>query len=651
MPKFYLTTPIYYVNARPHIGHTYTTVIADTITRYKRMRGYDVVFLTGTDEHGETVARSARKAGKEPGAFADEVSGAYQRLWKLLGLEYDRFIRTTEPRHEAGVKKLFKAVKKAGHIYKGKYEGLYCISCELYVTDPTPEGNCPTCGRPPERIQEENYFFRLSAFEEKLLKHYEQHPEFIQPESRRNEVISFVRSGLRDLSLSRTRFQWGIPVPGVEGHVFYVWFDALTSYMSGIGYGEEGPAANEYERLWPADLQLVGKEILRFHCVYWPAFLLAAGLPLPKTVMAHGWWLFEQEKMSKSRGNAVHAEPIQRVVGTDGLRYFLLREMVFGQDCSFTYPALVTRYNSDLADDLGNLVTRTLAMIERYFKGEVPYPSAIADRSPKDREVAAAAEKTITSLLEAFDRYDFSRGLEAVWALVARVNKYIVETEPWELAEDETKRARLATVLWTAAEGVRVAAVLLAPVIPSAAEKIWQQLGFDAELAAVRLDTLCWGQFPTGQRIRRAEHVFPKLEKGPAVEQLRRLEEGFAAPAAQGGAVGVEEKSWIGIEEFAKVEMRVGEVRTAERVPGATKLLKLMVDIGPEVRQIVAGIAEVYTPEQLLGKKVVIVTNLQPRKIRGVESNGMIVAATAGETGRPVLVTFTEDVPVGARLK
>ncbi len=461
-----------------------------------------------------------------------------------------------------------------------------------------------------------------------------------------------MRSGLRDLSISRTRFQWGIPVPGVEGHVFYVWFDALTSYMSGVGYGEEGPAANEYDRLWPADLHLVGKEILRFHCVYWPAFLLAAGLPLPKTIMAHGWWLFEQEKMSKSRGNVVHAEPIQRVLGTDGLRYFLLREMVFGQDSHFTYPALVTRYNSDLADDLGNLLTRTLAMIERYFKGEVPYPSAVADRSPEDREVSAAAEKTITSFLDAFDHYDFSRGLEVVWALVARVNKYIVETEPWELAEDEAKRARLATVLWTAAEGVRVAAVLLAPVMPSASEKIWQQLGFDADLAATRLDTLCWGQFPTGQRIRRGEHVFPKLEKGPTVERLRTLEEEFAAPAAaQGGPVSVEEKNWIGIEEFAKVEMRVGEVRTAERVPGATKLLKLMVDIGPEVRQIVAGIAEAYAPEQLLGKKVVIVTNLQPRKIRGVESNGMIIAATVGEQGRPVLVTFAEDVPVGARLK
>jgi len=654
MPKFYLTTPIYYVNARPHLGHTYTTIVADTIARYKRMRGYDVLFLTGTDEHGETVARSARRAGLEPQAFVDDVAAAYQRLWKTLGLDYDRFIRTTEPRHAAAVAKIFQAAKKGGYIYKGKYRGLYCVPCELYVTDPTPEGNCPTCGRPPERVEEENLFFKLSAFEQKLLAHYEKHPEFIQPESRRNEVISFVRGGLRDLSITRTRFSWGIPVPNEEGHVFYVWFDALTNYLTAVGYGATGPAASEFERLWPADLQLIGKEIVRQHCVYWPAFLLAAKLPLPKTIYAHGWWMMEQEKMSKSRGNIVRAEPLERVVGIDALRYFLLREMVFGQDATFGYDALVTRTNSDLANDYGNLVSRVLTMVERYFKGQVPYPSSGADRTAADQEVAEVAEKAITAFQQCFDSYDFSRGLEAVWSLVGAVNKYLVETEPWVLAEDEAKRARLATVLWTAVEGLRIATALLHPVMPTVTERVRLQLGLEAELGSSRLDDLSWGQMPTSARIGTIEPVFPRLEKDAAIEQLRRLEEEMSAPAApgtQGGAVSAEERTWISIDDFAKVEMRVGEVRAAERVAGANKLLKMMVDVGDEVRQIVAGIAEAYAPEQLVGKKVVIVTNLQPRKIRGVESNGMIVAASVGEQGRPVLATFAEDVPVGARLK
>jgi len=652
MPKFYLTTPLYYVNARPHIGHTYSTIVADAIARYKRMRGFEVVFLTGTDEHGETVARSARKAAKEPQAFADEVAAHYQQLWKTLGLEYDQFIRTTEPRHDAAVKKLFRAVKKSGYIYKGKYDGLYCVSCELYVTDPTPEGNCPTCGRPPERIEEENYFFKLSSFEKKLLEHYAKHPEFIQPETRRNEVISFVEGGLRDLSISRTRFRWGIPYPDDEKHVFYVWFDALTGYLSGIGYGSSGPEANEFARLWPADLQLVGKEIVRFHAVYWPAFLMAAKLPLPKTILEHGHWLMELEKMSKSRGNIVRAEPIHRVVGTDGLRYFLLRDMVLGQDSNFSYDVLVTRYNSDLANDFGNLASRTLTMIERYFAGKTPYPSAGADRARPDAEVATVAEQSITAAQQAYDVYNFASGLEAVWALVAALNKYLVETEPWVLAEEETKRARLATVLWTAAEGLRIATALLYPVIPSAAERVWRQLGLESELARVNLDDLSWGQLPTNAHLGKVEAVFPRLDKPAVIEQMRALEEEMvAAPVAGSNTSADEPKTWVTIDEFAKVEMRVAEVRAAERVPGTTKLLKLQVDLGNEVRQVVAGIAEAYAPEQLVGKKVVIVANLQPRKIRGLESNGMIVAASVGDQGRPVLVTFTEDVPVGARLK
>jgi methionyl-tRNA synthetase len=633
MPKFYLTTPLYYVNARPHLGHTYTTIVADVIARYKRLRGFDVVFFAGTDEHGQKVEQSARAAGREPQEFADEVAGAYQRLWKTLGLDYDRFVRTTEPRHAVAVRKIFEAMKKAGHIYKGTYQGMYCVFDELYVTDPTPEGNCPECGRPTERVEEENYFFRLSAFQDRLLEHYQKHPEFIRPQT-------------------RTRLRWGIPVPQAEGHVFYVWLDALMGYLTGVGYGASGPVASECARLWPADLQVIGKEIVRFHAVYWPAFLLAAGLALPKTIYAHGWWLFEQEKMSKSRGNIIRAEPIHEVVGVDGLRYFLLREMVFGQDGSFTYDALVTRYNSDLANDYGNLASRTLTMIERYFKGEIPYPSAGADLTAADKEVVAVAEKSITAFLAAFDAYDFSRGLEAVRRLIDAVNKYLVATEPWALAEDAAKRPRLATVLWTAAEGLRIATVLLSPVIPVAAARVWNQLGVEQELAATKLDELCWGELPTGLRIRRIEPVFPRLDKGPAIERLRQLEEErTTVPVAEGGAVSAEEKNWITIEEFAKVEMRVGEVRLAERVPGTKKLLRLQVDMGDETRQVVAGIAEAYSAESLAGKRVVIVTNLQPRRIRGLESQGMIVAASVGEQGRPVLVTFTEDVPLGARLK
>ena len=658
-PKFYLTTPIYYVNARPHIGHTYTTIVADTIARYKRMRGFEVVLLTGTDEHGQKVEQSAHAAGKGPQEFADEVAADYRQLWQMLGLDYDRFLRTTEPRHAKAVQTIFQAVEKAGYIRKGKYEGQYCVFDELYVTDATPEGNCPECGRPTQRVEEENYFFQLSAFQDKLLAHYEKHPEFVRPESRRNEVMSFVRGGLRDLSISRSRLRWGIPLPGREGHVFYVWFDALTSYMSGIGYGAEGAAAEEYRRLWPADLHLVGKEIVRFHAVYWPAFLMAAGLLLPKMIFAHGWWVFEQQKMSKSRGNIVRPQPIHKVLGTDALRYFLLREMVFGQDSSFSYDALLTRYNSDLANDYGNLASRTLTMIGRYLRGEIPSPSSLAGRTQRESTIEHVAIATIAEALDYYDEYNFSSSLQKIWELVAETNKYIVLTQPWVLAEDEKQRSHLETVLWTAAEGLRIVTALLAPVMPAATAQVWKRLGLTGDPAVTKLDELAWGQFPKTRRIGKIEPVFPRLDKKQAIKQIQQLEaEEFAVQAAaaqptarKGGSVAEAEQTRISIEDFAKVEMRVGEVKSAERVAGANKLLKLLVDIGSETRQLVAGIAETYAPEQLLGRKIVVVVNLQPRKIRGVESNGMIVAASVGAEGRPVLATFAEEVEVGARLK
>ncbi len=672
MSKYYLTTPIYYVNARPHLGHTYSTMVADVIRRFRRMQGVEAFFLTGTDEHGQKVERSAQAAGLSPGEFADRISATFRALWDELDLRYDFFLRTTEARHTQAVQKLFRAAQKAGYIYKGRYTGPYCVFDELYVSEGKAGDPCPLCGRPTDEVAEENYFFRLSAFQDRLLNLYREQPDFVRPESRRNEVISFVSGGLRDLSISRTTLKWGIPVPTGDKHVFYVWWDALTAYLSGIGYGQGGEEEKRWKRLWPADLHLVGKEILRFHAVYWPAFLMAAGLPLPRGVYAHGWLLFEQDKMSKSRGNIVRAQPIHKVVGSDGLRYFLLREIVFGQDGSFSYDALVDRYNSDLANDLGNLAKRTLDMISRYFSGQIPYPSGIAERAEGDLEIQREAGESIQAAVAAFDAFEFSRGLEAVWALVAAVNKYLVENEPWALAEQPEQRSRLATVLYTAAEALRIVTVLVAPVMPASAARIWRQLGQKGEAGEQLLADLKWGQLLHGEQLGKVEAVFPRLDKLPTIAEMRRLEEELrqadevkkeeepgkpeaaaveAPPAAVPAAAATSSDERITIEDFARVDMRVGQVKTAERVKGTDKLLKMTVDIGSEVRQIVAGIAEVYPPEALVGRKVVIVVNLAPRKLRGIESNGMVVAATVGEGGKPVLVSVPDDVPNGSRLR
>lgn len=676
LKKFYLTTPIYYVNARPHLGHTYTTIVADAIARYKRMRGYEVVLLTGTDEHGQKVERSARAAGVPPQQFVDSISAEYRRLWDELDLRVDRFVRTTELRHAAAVQRLFRKIGANGYIYKGHYEGNYCVYDELYVDDLTPGALCPDCDRPTERIREENYFFKLSAFEDRLLDYYEKHIELVQPETRRNEVMAFVRGGLRDLSISRTTLKWGIPWPGDEKHVFYVWSDALTSYMTGVGYGDN---AEEFDLLWPADLHLIGKEILRFHAVYWPAFLMAAGEKLPKTVFAHGWWLFEQEKMSKSRGNIQSAQPIARVLGSDALRYFLLREMVFGQDGNFSREALVTRYNSDLANGLGNLASRTLAMIEQYCGSHIPsaerpstpqtttpparvtYPSGetqpIAfDPAKRDDVLRGVANNEIALVRMAFEELAFSRALERIWVLMAEVDKYLVIQQPWVLAQVPDQHGHLAAILYHAAEVLRIVAVLSHPVLPDATQKIWEQLGQRGKLHDVKLDTLSWGELRAGTRIRKAGAIFPRVDKAEAIERIEAMEKEMSQPpaaatASGSAAVTQQGPARISIEDFAKVDMRVGQVKSAERVAGADKLLKVMVDIGDEVRQVVAGIAEVYKPEDLLGRKVILVANLQPRKLRGVESNGMIVAASAPPDGKPVLAGFLEEVPVGARLK
>ncbi len=734
--KFYLTTPIYYVNARPHIGHTYTTVVADAIARRQRSQGVDTWFLTGTDEHGQKIERSARQANCTPREFADRVSAEFRGLWDRMGLTYDDFIRTTEPRHQKAVQNLFALLRDRGFIYKGSYTGQYCVFDELYV-EASPGAPCPDCGRPTETVSEENYFFKLSAFERRLLQYYDEHPEFIRPETRRNEVIAFVKSGLRDLSVSRTSFNWGIPVPGDEKHVVYVWLDALANYITALGWSS--PDDTKYKEFWPADLHLVGKEIIRFHCVYWPAFLMAAGLPLPKSVHAHGWLLFEESKMSKSRGNIVRAETIlegfgalkpelpkaeQDLFGADALRYFLLREIAFGNDGSFSFDALVQRYNADLANGYGNLVSRTLSMIGRYFDGVVPYPASSGSVA-QSHSFGVEFPRAIASCGASFDALDFSRALETAWTMVAAVDGYLTASAPWKQIEgtsDEQQQALRADVLYTAAEAIRIITALVYPVIPDAAARVWTQLGL-GDIRTADLKNLHWRGLQPGTKLGSLSPLFPRADKEtitrmseleqknapapaaapqpvpaaasepaasePHISKLHSLVDGLAVAIAEStnetaAVVGIENaiaetvretigsrkdkapeapapsaapkvesalpEGKISIDDFAKVELRVAQVKVAERVPKADKLLRLEVDLGTETRQILAGIAEAYTPESLIGRKVVIVANLAPRKLRGLESNGMIVAASI-EGGKAVLAGFLEDVPVGARLK
>ncbi|HEV3329677.1 MAG TPA: methionine--tRNA ligase [Bryobacteraceae bacterium] len=641
MKKYYITTPIYYVNAAPHIGHAYTTMVCDAVKRFKRMQGYDpVVLTTGSDEHGVNVERAAQRAGKTPKEFADAIAAEFKKEWERLGLDVDYFQRTTSKQHAAVVQDLFQRCRDNNKVYKASYTGQYCIYDNAYVNEAKPGDPCPDCGRPTETVTEENFFFKLSEYQRPLLDLYEKNPEFILPESRRNEVLAFVKGGLTDLSITRTNLKWGIPVVGEEPHVFYVWFDALATYMSAVADRE----------LWPADLHLIGKEIVRFHAVYWPAFLMAAGLELPKRIFAHGWLLFEESKMSKTRGNIVRPDPIRQVMGADALRYFLLREVVFGQDGSFSYDALVGRYNSDLANGLGNLASRTLAMIQQYRGGAAP--------GGGDSAIAELAQQAIETTEKAFDRLEFSRGLEAVWGLISAVDKFIVQQAPWKLAKQPDAQPQLDLTLYTAAEALRIATALLYPILPQSTRKIWAQLGMTEPIEFVRFTNLRWGQLPAGQKIGAAAPIFPRIELKEAVDKMRELE--VIATAEQNLLMGKKpepaaeaapETPKIAIDDFGKVDLRVGLVLSAEPVKGADKLLHLKVDIGEaEPRTIVAGIAEAYKPEQLINRKVVIVANLQPRKMRGLISNGMIVAASV-EGGKPVLAGFHEDIPVGARLK
>ena len=671
-PKFYLTTPIYYANSRPHVGSAYTTIVCDVIARYKRMCGYDVAFVTGTDEHGVNIERAAEAKGITPQQLVDANQAIFRDLWKLLGITHTDFIRTTSAEHEHAVRTLVTRTLELDRgrpeaekaIYKAKYEGRYFIYDNLYVSDTPEPANCPTCGRPAELISEENYFFRLSAYQEKLLELYKSQPQFVQPDFRRNEIRSFVESGLKDVSISRKTIKWGIPWPGDNEHVFYVWYDALMSYMSGIGYASEDKLRQQrFDDFWPANLHMIGKEIIRFHAVYWPAFLMAAELPLPKQIFAHGWLLFEQEKMSKSKGNVAYPEPIVKVLGNDALRYYLLREVVFGQDGNFSREALITHYNADLANGLGNLASRVLTMIENYFSGEIPEPG------PRNAQYWFWPNPTLTIVRDHYDAFQFSLAIQQIWQFISEVDAYLVQEKPWKIANDPLCRNQLQNVLYNSAEALRIVTALAHPVLPDATQTIWRHLGQTTSLESYQLGGLGWGGLQPGTRISKPQSVFPRLEYKEAYERIEAMENEIrkpapaapatpvsAAPAAAAAATPGSTSAPLGtskitIDDFAKVELRVGQIQSAERIQGADKLLKLMVDIGDEVRQVLAGIAMGYAPEDLVGRKVVLVANLAPRKMRGLESNGMLLAASAGADGKPVLCTFAEEIPVGAKVK
>jgi methionyl-tRNA synthetase len=622
--SYYITTPIYYPSDRLHIGHAYTTVAADAIARFKRLQGFDVLFLTGTDEHGQKIEQRAAAEGKSPREFVDAIVATIKELWDLLGISYDDFIRTTDQRHVSVVQGLFRRVYEQGDIYEGEYEGWYCTGCEAFYTDTQARdvgGRCPDHDRPLELVRERAYFFRLSKYAERLLEHIEQNPDFIQPESRRNEVVAFVRQGLDDLCVSRTSFRWGIPVPFNEEHVIYVWFDALANYLTGCGYLQDEP---RFKRYWPADVHLIGKEILRFHAVIWPVILLAAGLELPRQVFGHGWLVLESGKMSKTRGNVVDPVALVGKYGLDAVRYFLVREVPFGADGVYSEEALVARINSDLANDLGNLVHRTVAMVQRFLEGVIPEPS---QELPLDADFRRRIQATPDEVARAFDRLELSAAAGAVLRLVGAANKYIDDAAPWNLARNGDVE-RLGTVFYYLAECLRVISILLTPFLIETPGRIWRRLGLEGSPEQQTwASALQWGGTKSGSRVTPGDPLFPRIE----------------APAADvsGNGSGTANEV-ITIDEFRRLNLRVGTVCAAELVAGANRLLRLVVSLGSETRQVVAGIAHHYTPESLLGKQVVLVSNLKPAMIRGLQSQGMVLAVVDGERLR----LLTPDGPV-----
>lgn len=643
---FYITTPLYYPSANLTIGHTYTTVAVDALARYKRLQGYDVKFLTGTDEHGQKIEEVAKERGVKPKKYVDGIVSDIKKLWKDLDITYDVFIRTTDNYHEETVKKIFQKLYDQGDIYKGVYEGYYCTPCESFFTEnQLNEGKCPDCSREVKKEKEETYFFKLSKYQDRLLKLLEDNPDFLQPESRRNEMINnFLKPGLDDLSVTRSSFDWGIKVPFDEDHVIYVWTDALSNYISALGYLSEDDS--DYKKYWPADIHFVGKEIVRFHTIIWPALLMALGEKLPKRVFAHGWILMGEDKMSKSKGNVIYPEPIIDLYGVDSLKYFLLREFSFGQDGSFTKEKFMNRLNSDLANDLGNLVSRTVAMIDKYNGGIIPSAKAEGEFDDQLKELAISTPNTVDAHM---DKLKYSNALENVWKLISRTNKYIDETTPWVLAKDEDKKDRLDTVLYNLAETIRIASVLIRPFMESTSNEIWKQFGIDKSEMTTWESLSEWGRLESGLKVRKSKPMFPRLD---VKEEITKLDEENQKLIDKRNAIKKEEKeveeNYISIDDFDKADLRVAEIVKAEKHPNADKLLVFKLRVGEEERQIVSGIAEVYDPEELLGKKVVIVANLKPIKLRGVESEGMILSA---EKGKAIsLLTTLDDIDSGAKV-
>lgn len=637
---FYITTPIYYPSGKLHIGHAYTTVAGDAIARYKRLRGYDVHYLTGTDEHGLKIQQAAEKAGKEPQEYLDEIVASIKALWKKLKITNDDFIRTTEERHKKVVEKIFARLLEQGDIYLGEYEGWYCVSCESFFTETQlNEGHCPDCGKKVEKVKEESYFFKMSKYADRLIKYYEEHPDFIQPESRKNEMLNnFLLPGLEDLAVSRTTFDWGIKVPGDPKHVIYVWIDALTNYITALGYGTDNDEL--FQKYWPADVHIMAKEIVRFHTIYWPIILMALDLPLPKKVFAHGWILMKDGKMSKSKGNVVDPYDLIDRYGLDALRYYLLREVPFGQDGVFTPEGFVERINYDLANDLGNLLNRTVAMISQYFNGEIQVFRS--GETEVDQDLEKTIKTTIDNVENAMDEMQFSVSLASIWELINRTNKYIDETEPWILAKDETKRERLGNVLAHLAESLRIIAVLLQPFLTEAPVQIWKQLGIADENLKTWESAKELGLIPAGTKVEKGKPLFPRLDLEKEVEAIKQLMQPPVKKEAKSN-----KKEQISYDDFAKLELRVGEVVRSEKMKNADKLLKLQVDLGNETRQIISGIAEHYKPEQLIGQKVIVVSNLKPVKLRGEMSEGMILTGEAPD-GTLALLTVEKSLPNGS---